>query len=142
MLHTPLSLLAHEIMTQHFGKSPDTDDVGAAVERVYATLMINLSFFLGEIGSMALIRRSLRLTEGLFPWLATLRDTEQHDVVNALGRCLDQQAPDGARDASIVILASLFEMLAKLIGVQLTVQIARETWPDVRLSIIRRAENE
>ncbi len=142
MLHTPLSLLADDIMTQHFGTSPDTHDAGAAVERVYATLVINLSFFLGESGSMALIRRSLRLTEGLFPWLATLRDTEPHDMVTALGRCLDQQDPDGARDASTVILASLFELLAKLIGVQLTVQIARETWPDVRLSIIRGAEHE
>lgn len=79
------------------------------------------------------MRRGLRLQEGAFPWLAPLREMEPEDLVNALGRCLDQQAPDVGRHASIVLLASLFELLAKLIGVQLTLQVVRGTWPDVHL---------
>ncbi len=142
MNKTPLTVAAQAVMREHFGTPPDTHDVGAAVERVYATLLTNLSFFLGEIGSFALIRRSLRLSEGVFPCLATLRDTAHDGLVSALGRCFDEHPPDAPKDVSIAVLASSFELLATLIGLGLTLHIVQGTWPDVRLSVTRRAENE
>jgi hypothetical protein len=133
MSKTPLSRVAEAIMTQHIGTSPDTLDVGAAARRVHAMLITNLSFFLGESGSVALMRRGLRRTQETLPWLATLRETEPHDLVNAFGLCLDEQAPDMGRKAAVLVLTSVLELRATLIGVELTLQVVRGTWPDVRL---------
>lgn len=135
MSKTPLSRVAEAIITQHIGTNPDTLDVGAAARRVHATLMTNLSFFLGEVGSFALMRRGLRRTEGACPWLVSLRKAELHELVNTFGRRVDEQPQDVGMNAAVLVLTSVLDLLAKLIGVELTLQVVRGTWPDVRLPI-------
>jgi hypothetical protein len=38
-------------------------------------------------------------------------------------------------NAVVLVLTSVLDLLAKLIGVELTLQVVRGTWPDVRLPI-------
>ena len=126
--------LAHRIMTQQFGTSQDPQELASAALIVHTKLLTSLSPLLGEIGSNALLRRSLRLTEGGFPCFTEVGWARQEGLMNALDTCLRNQAPDVVRDASIAMLASFFELLAALIGERLTRQLLQEAWPDQLMS--------
>lgn len=129
-----LRQLAHRIIIYQFGSARDADEVALATTKVFATLFTDLSFFLGDVGTVALIRRSLRLTEAAFPWLLKMRGVEQQELVNAIGACLCEQKTDEAKKASIILLGSFLDLLGTFIGHELTRQIICRTWPDVRMS--------
>ena len=76
-------------------------------------------------------RRSLRLTEGAYPWMDELRSVRSDDLPAAFTASLSQQSQEVAQGATIAVFASLLELFATLIGERLIMQILEETWPDV-----------
>jgi hypothetical protein len=83
-----LQQVAHRLMTQQVGTSRDPDSVASAAVTVYTQLLSNLSPLLGELGSAALLRRSLRLMETAFPCYTEVRRAESDGLLQAVGRVL------------------------------------------------------
>ena len=129
-----LRQIAHRLMTQQVGTSRDSDSVASAAVTVYRQLLDSLSPLLGELGSAALLRRSLRLTETAFPCYTEVRRAESDGLLQAVGVCLRRQSPDIASEASVALLATYLELLATLIGEQLTRQLLQEAWPELFMS--------
>ncbi|MGZ8365935.1 MAG: hypothetical protein ACXW34_01530 [Nitrospira sp.] len=141
MDETPsLRQLAQLIITHQFGIVRDAEGVATATMKIFGTLFTSLSFFLGEVGTVALIRRSLRLTGASFPWFLEMRLAKDRDVVNAIGACLCEQKTDEAEKASIVLLGSFLDLLGTFVGHELTRQIISQTWPDARMSPYQEGE--
>ena len=128
-----LRQIAHRLMTQQVGTRRDVDELALAAVHVYATLLTSLSPLLGDSGSSALLRRSLKLTEATFPCYTEARDGKD-GLLNAVGACLRKQSPDVAWDASVAVLTAYIELLATFIGERLTRQLLHEAWPDLHIS--------
>jgi hypothetical protein len=130
--------LARRIMTEEHPPGHTSQDVAASAVRIYATWLTSLSAILGETGSSALFRRSLRLTEVTFPLFSAVRDAHMNSVLSAVNTCLQAQDANVAHEAAMELLAIHLELLTTLIGQRLTEQLVRDTWPD--LSIPTREE--
>jgi hypothetical protein len=126
--------VAHRLMTQQVGLRPDPDRIASAAITVYTQLLSTLSPLLGELGSAALLCRSLRLTETAFPCYTEVRRAEADGLLYAVGVCLRRQASDIASEASIALLATYLELLTTLIGERLTRQLLQEEWPELLMS--------
>ncbi len=85
----------------------------------------------GEGGFASLYERSLYQAQSTFPWLAldsvTAAHPHSHRVVE-LGMRLANQAADDACAAHSLLLTIFTDILASLIGEQLTSNILRAAW--------------
>ena len=130
--------LARQIISHEQSPERLPQDVAASAVRIYATWLTGLSAILGETGSSALFRRSLRLSEVTYPLFSTVRNATAETLLSALGTCLDAQRAEVAHEAAVELLAIHLELLTTLIGQRLTEQLVRDIWPD--LSIPTREE--
>ena len=96
---------------------------------VYTKLLVHLSSILGEAGTYALFRSSLRLTP--IPFLRELRAREPQLVLQALTTELQHQEPDVVVKTSITIFTSFIELLATFVGEGVTLTLLRDIWPNV-----------
>ena len=135
-----LRQIAHRLMTQQVGTRRDAGELAFAAVNVYATLLTSLSPLLGDLGSSALLRRSLKLTEATFPCYIEVRVAEKDCLLNAVGACLRKQSPDAAWDAAVAVLTVYIELLATFIGEPLTRQLLLEAWPDLHISPTQERE--
>jgi hypothetical protein len=135
-----LRKVARRLTVQQFGASRTSDELATAVVAIFTTLLATLSPLLGQSGSLALFRRSIRLSESIVPFYAELRAAEQDHMVKAVGTCLRGQALHDAQDAAEALLVAYLELLANFIGEQLTWQILQEAWPGLRSSLAEETE--
>jgi hypothetical protein len=110
--------------------------VASAAVGVYDTLSKSLASLVGEDGSHALFRRSVKLAAARFPCLADVRGAARVDgsPLKAVGGCLRSQVPDLAREVSLALLIAYLDLLATFIGERLTLRLLRDGWPDVLTS--------
>jgi hypothetical protein len=88
-------------------------------------------FIVGESGFNALYARSVFLTQSSFPWLATgLLSTQTERLLAELKMNLEKQTPAQAAEASCFLLITFTDILASLIGEDLTSGILRSAWGD------------
>jgi hypothetical protein len=87
---------------------------------------------LGEAGSAALFRRSLRLTVATYPFYSVVRAAGPDGLLTTLVACIQAQRAEVAVDASIELLTTQIKLLTSFIGQRLTEQLLREAWPDLR----------
>lgn len=120
-----LGQFAHRAILQEVGPSKTSQEVTAAAVAVHAKLLDTLSPLLGDIGSLALFRRSLKLSE------ATLRSNDREGLLNALQEILGKQSPNVVLTASVALLAAYITLLETFIGEQLTRQLLQDAWPDL-----------
>lgn len=85
----------------------------------------------GEAGFASLYERSVHLAQSTFPWLSP--GSSQPQPPNShrfaeLGMRLADQTPDHARAAHSLLLTIFTDILASLIGEQLTTSILRSAW--------------
>jgi hypothetical protein len=85
----------------------------------------------GEAGFASLYERSVYLAQSTFPWLppgsSSSRVPHSHRFAE-LGMHLADQTPAHARAAHSLLLTTLTDILASLIGEQLTASILRSAW--------------
>lgn len=136
-----LRQLVHRLMTHPVGMN-NAGELAFAAVAVYTKLLSSLSPLLGEVGSTALFRRSLKLTEGAFPCYAEARGADQRTLLNAVEACLRKQAPEGVQGASVALLAAYVELLATLIGERLTRQLLQDAWPELLASPPEEKQHE
>ncbi|MCA1780188.1 MAG: hypothetical protein LC637_12650 [Xanthomonadaceae bacterium] len=82
---------------------------------------------IGEAGFTSLYERSLHVCQSTFPWLMPLPARGKERFVK-LGECLENQTPHDACAAHGHLLTLFTEILASLIGEQLTLNILNTAW--------------
>jgi anti-sigma-K factor RskA len=88
-----------------------------------------LSPIIGVAGVAALFKRSLYLTRGAHPCLATvLEDQTQPDELTAMQSVLAQHTSATAVAANIALLQHFEDLLISLIGLSLTERLLRPVW--------------
>lgn len=103
--------LAQRILTHEQGTEAPASEVAASALRVYMRLLAGFSALLREAGSMGLFRRSLRLTEVLFPFLSALRHATVDTVLPRSEQPAYRQQAEVAQEASVELLAIHIELL-------------------------------
>lgn len=126
--------LARRVMTHEVGEIQDSEGLASSVVAAHAKFLTNVSSLVGVMGSTALLRRSLMLTHAAFPFHTQVLEDGENDLLNAVGACWRQQAPDLIVEASVALLTAYLELLASFIGGQLTRHIVLSTWPELLTS--------
>lgn len=120
-------LLRHQIINSlpllRAEKLPD------AAVLIWEQMAAQIIAIVGEGGFNSLYSRSLDLTQSAFFWL----DFEPHSIQDGqrfaeLKMCLEKQTLERAREANLLLLTTFTDILASLIGEQLTISILRLAW--------------
>lgn len=89
----------------------------------------------GEIGFTSLYERALHMTQPTFPWILPASSSTQWDQHRRryleLEKLLAGQTPEIAAAAHSLLLTSFTDILASLIGEQLTLNILQAAWGNV-----------
>jgi hypothetical protein len=97
-------------------------------------LAIQIIAIVGEDGFNALYMRSIFLNRRTFPWLpANALPTQTDHPLLDLKMSFEAQSPAQVREANSLLLITLTDILASLIGEQLTARILSLAW-DVEIS--------
>ena len=128
-----LERFAHRVILQAVGPSKTSEEVTAASVAAHTKLLGTLSPLLGDIGSLALFRRSLKLSEATFPLYSEVRSNDREGLLNALHEILGKQSPNVILTASVALLAAYINLLETFIGEQLTRQLLQDAWPDLHI---------
>lgn len=119
----PRHQLIVSLTEQH---SEKTTDVAINLWEQMATQIISL---VGEGGFHSLYARSLFLAQSTFPWIdaSALSPRADHRFA-ALKMCLEGQTSAQASAANTLLLITFTDIVASLIGEQLTTRILRLAW--------------
>ena len=97
-------------------------------------LAIQIIAIVGEDGFNALYMRSIFLNQRTFPWLpANALPTQTDHPLLDLKMSFEAKSPAQVREANSLLLITLTDILASLIGEQLTARILSLAW-DVEIS--------
>ena len=98
---------------------------------IWEKLATEIISIVGEGGFNSLYARSVFLTQSTFSWLATGSSSPHNDYRFAeLKMCLAEQTSAQAGAANRLLLITFTDILASLIGEQLTTSILRSAWGD------------
>lgn len=126
--------MVRDLMTQHAEKVVD-----AEIE-LWEQIAIQIISIVGEGGFNSLYARSAFLTRATFPWLETgLTSPQAAQRFAGLKLSLDGQTPAQASAANRLLLITFTDILASLIGEQLTNRILRTAW---RINAADKADKE
>jgi hypothetical protein len=108
-----------------------TEKVADAAIDFWDKLATEIISIVGEEGFNSLYARSVFLAQSTFPWLVASSLSPQTDQRFAeLKTSLAEQTPAQASEANSLLLIALTDILASLIGEQLTTSILRSAWGD------------
>jgi hypothetical protein len=122
-------LLRQQIVKCYMAK-PDEEFQNAAIDS-WERIATQIIAVVGEGGFNSLYARSVFLTQPMFPWLAAVSLSPQTDHRFAeLIISFEGQTPEQAKAANSLLLITFTDILASLIGEQLTIHILRSAWGD------------
>lgn len=108
-----------------------TESVADAAIHLWEQMATEIISIVGEGGFDSLYARSVFLTQATYPWLAANSPSPRTDHRFAeLRMNLEGRTPAQAREASSLLLITFIDILAALIGEQLTAHILRLAWGD------------
>lgn len=123
----PKSSLRHQMIESLMRRHTEGGMDGAVIS--WEQLATHLISIIGESGFSSLYARSVFLAQSTFPWLAASSPSAQADCRFAeLRTALEGQTPAQAREANGLLLTIFTDILASLIGEQLTTQIVCFSW--------------
>lgn len=123
----PRNLHRHQIIE---GLIPQYTDnvVDVAITR-WEQIATQIISIIGEGGFSALYVRSVYLSQATFPWLPSNTLSPQTDALFVLLKTsLEGQTPELASAANSLLLITLTDILASLIGEDLTTRILHSAW--------------
>lgn len=119
--------LRHRIIKSLIAQHPAK--VADAVINLWEPIATEIILIVGEGGFDSLYARSVFLARSTFPWLAAGPLPPQAEQRFAgLYISLEGQTPAQVSDANSLLLITFTDILAALIGEQLTTQILRSAW--------------
>jgi len=127
-------LLRHQIIENLI--SQHTDDVADAAIHRWELLAAKIISIIGEGGFNALYTRSAFLARSTFSWLPANPLSTHTDARFAdLKKSMEGQTPALASAADRLLLITLTDILASLIGEDLTTRILRSAWGNDAASV-------
>ena len=107
----------------------NSDKVVDAAIKMWEQMAIEIISIVGESGFNSLYSRSIFLTQSTFPWVGISSKSPLTDQRFAeLKMEFEGQTPAQAREANSLLLITFTDILASLIGEQLTTTILRSAW--------------
>lgn len=105
------------------------ENVTDAANNLWEQMATKIISIVGEGGFNSLYARSLFLAQSTFPWLeaSALSPRTDHRFA-ALKMCLEGQTSAQASAANTLLLITFTDIVASLIGEQLTTNILRSAW--------------
>lgn len=117
--------IINSLVAQH------TEKVADAAIDLWAQMATQIISIIGEGGFNSLYGRSVFLTRSTFPWLAAgLLPPQADQRFAGLKMSLEGRTPAQASEANSLLLITFTDILASLIGEQLTTSILRSAWGD------------
>jgi len=121
------ALLRQQIIASLMAQQPE--NIPDAAVGHWEKLADEIISIVGEAGFNSLYERSVHLAQPTFPWLPPASSPPQaHHRFAELRTRLADQTPAHARAAHSLLLTSFTDILASLIGEQLTASILRSAW--------------
>lgn len=109
--------------------APHTEKVADAAVKFWELMAAQIVSIVGEDGFTSLYIRSLFLAQSTFPWLAPCTLMPQPgNRFEMLKNSLEEQTPMLASKANYLLLITFTDILASLIGEELTISILRLAW--------------
>ncbi len=119
-------LLRHNIIKDRIAMNPEkVVDVAIKLWEQMATEII---LIVGESGFNSLYSRSIFLTQSTFPWVGTSLKSLTDQRFAELKMDFEGQTPAQASEANCLLLITFTDILASLIGEQLTTTILSSAW--------------
>lgn len=112
------------------GEPATSARVAAGAASACEKLSAHLARIVGEAGIRALFDRSLTAARGEFPWLPSLAASSFEGRWSQLAAALAGQSPAASLEAAASVVATLVELLGRLIGEELTLRLLRELSPE------------
>ncbi|EQD40071.1 hypothetical protein B1A_16602 [mine drainage metagenome] len=120
-------LLRHQMIESLMARHPKGVVDGAIVS--WEQLATHLVSIIGESGFNSLYARSVFLAQSTFPWLVASSPLPQtDDRFVELRISFEGQTPVQVSEANSLLLIIFTDVLASLIGEQLTTKIVRSSW--------------
>lgn len=119
-------LQRHQKIKSLVALHPENIAVGA--NTLWEQMATQIISIVGEAGFNSLYTRSVFLTQSSFPWLAAAALSQPDHRFAQLETNLAGQTPEQASAASSLLLITFTDILAALIGEQLTTSILRSAW--------------
>jgi len=120
-------LLRRNIINNYMAMNPEKV-VDIAID-LWEQLAKEIISIIGESGFYSLYARSIYLTQSTFPWLAANSHLPQtHHRFAELKMSFEVQTPTQISEANSLLLITFTDILASLIGEQLTTTILRSAW--------------
>lgn len=135
-------LLRHQVINNLMARHPE--NVADAALSLWEQMAAQIISIVGEGGFNSLYTRSVFLTQSTFPWLAAsaLSPQAEHRFAQ-LKISFEGQTPAEASAANSLLLLTFTDILAALIGEQLTTSILRSAWGnDAFGSTVKEFKNE
>ena len=123
-----LKALASRLLAYERNSGPPKLPTEATTFRVCARLSTALSALTGVAGFRALLDRATALAAADLPWFASLRVHTDGSIERASEVVL--LSPDESGVGEAVLVAHLLGLLDVFIGVDLTVHLIRDLWPE------------
>ena len=135
-------MLRHQLIKNLLATSPE-NVVDAAIY-LWEQLATQIIIIIGEDGFNSLYARSLFLSQARFPWLTVSHCPPQSEHRFAeLKTNLEGQSSAQAGEATGLLLITFTDILASLIGDQLTTLILGVAWGiDTRIELARDSKND
>jgi hypothetical protein len=110
----------------------NSQDLAAASGRLLDRLSERLAVVIGRVGVQAILLRAMKLRNIEFPFLDEWIFSREQDgrAGDSLRACLQEQASDTVREASVTLFATFAGLLATVIGEKLAWSLLRDVWPE------------
>ena len=120
-------LLRHQTIQRHLLQH--TENGEDAVTHLWEPMSVQIIAIVGEGGFNSLYARTLSLSKSSFPWLATSPlPAKNYQRFTELKMSLEGQTTAQMREANKLLLITFTDILASLIGEQLTTRILELAW--------------
>ncbi|MBK8817288.1 MAG: hypothetical protein IPN42_18085 [Methylococcaceae bacterium] len=122
---------ANALYRQHLIKNinPQFTDSANAARQLWETMAAQIILIVGEGGFNSLYARAVSLIQPTFPWLKFSSPSAQADNwLATLILSLEGQSPEQASAANSLLLITFTDILASLIGEDLTIHILQAAW--------------
>jgi hypothetical protein len=120
------------LLEQETSFAAGSSGVLVGADRVWQKLSRPLSRLVSQGGAMAILLRALHIARKEFPFLEVLRaGTQPAPYFKGLDEGPHAVEADTAGTGLLVVLSTVLDLLAGLIGEDLVVRLVREGWPNV-----------
>jgi hypothetical protein len=129
-------------LNQNLAPDADAAEVASRIVSLWQHIAAAFSPIVGQRGFTALLRRGLSISLVNAPWFSVaLADAQTDDELASLRDALSRQSRTDATNANGALLRNFFDLLASLIGAELTERLLREALDHPSSDIARQEES-